>query len=225
MTITLYGAAVSPFVRKVRVVLAEKSLAYNYEPVSPFSPPPGFTDISPLKRIPVLRDDSEGPDATLPDSSAICAYLERKHPSPALYPSQPFAYGRALWFEEYADSDFIAASGGGIFRPIVLNRLMRKEPDQALANDTWEQKVPRFLEYFEKELGSRAHYVGDKFSIADIAIASPFVNLAHAGFAPDPARYPNLVRFLKTMHARPSFATSIAEECKMLAPLGVKYAG
>jgi glutathione S-transferase len=225
MTITIHGAALSPFVRKVRVALAEKGLDYKLDPISPFAPPPNFAELSPLKRIPVLRDDSEGPDATLPDSSAICGYLERKYPAKPLYPSQPFAYGRALWLEEYADTDFIAATGPGIFRAIVLNKLQRKEPDTALAQDTWDNKVPRFLDYFEKELGNRAHFVGDMLTVADIAIASPFVNAAHAGYAPDPARHPNLARFLKAMHARPSFAACIEEEKRLLAPLGIKYAG
>ncbi len=210
--------------RKVRVVLAEKGLEYKLDPISPFSPPENFHELSPLKRIPVLRDESEGPDATLPDSSAISAYLERKHPNPPLYPSQPFAYGRALWLEEYADSDFIATIGGGLFRAVVVNMLMRKEPDKDLATDTWENKAPRFLKFFEKELGGREHFIGDTLTIADIAVASPFVNAAHAGFAPDPARYPNLVRFLKTTHARPSFAACITEERKMLERLGLKYA-
>ncbi len=208
----------------MRVALAEKKLEYRLDPVSPFALPPGFDNISPLKRIPVMRDDSEGPDAVLPDSSAICAYLERKHPSPALYPVQAFAYGRALWFEEYADSDFIAAVGLGVFRAVVVNKLMKREPDLALANDTWINKVPRFLDYFEKELGPRPYFVGDSFSIADIAVASPFVNVAHAGFAPDAARYPNLVRFLRSMHSRPSFAACIQGEQKALASLGLTYA-
>ncbi len=224
MTITVYGSPLSPFVRKVRVMLAEKRLEYNLDPVSPFAPPPGFGDISPLKRIPVMRDDSEGPDAVLADSSAICAYLERKHSAPALYPSKAFDYGRALWFEEYADSDFVATTGLGMFRPVVVNRLMKKDADMALATDTWENKVPRFLEYYERELGTRSHFVGDSFGIADIAVASPFVNVAHAGFAPDTARYPNLVRFLRATLARPSFATCIESERKALASLGLDYA-
>jgi glutathione S-transferase len=61
-------------------------------------------------------------------------------------------------------------------------------------------------------------------TVADIAVASPFVNAAHAGFAPDAAAYPNLVRFLKAMHARQGFAASIAEERKMLERLGIPYA-
>ena len=205
-------------------MLAEKQLEYKLDPVSPFAPPPDFEKISPLKRIPVLRDDSEGPDAIIPDSSAICAYLEKKFPTPALYPSAPFAYGRALWFEEYADSEFVATTGLGMFRPVVVNALMKKAPDIAAAQDTWETKVPRFLQYYEEQIQGRSHFVGDSFTIADIAVASPFVNVAHAGFAPDEAKYPNLVRFLKATLARPCFDASIAHEQKILAPLGIRYA-
>lgn len=205
-------------------MLAEKQLEYKLDPVSPFAPPPDFEKISPLKRIPVLRDDSEGPDAIIPDSSAICAYLEKKFPTPALYPSAPFAYGRALWFEEYADSEFVATTGLGMFRPVVVNALMKKAPDIAAAQDTWETKVPRFLQYYEEQIQGRSHFVGDSFTIADIAVASPFVNVAHAGFAPDEAKYPNLVRFLKATLARPCFAASTAHEQKILAPLGIRYA-
>lgn len=150
--------------------------------------------------------------------------MERKYPSPALYPAKPFDYGRALWIEEYADSDLIAATGSGLFRAVVINKLMRKEPDHALANDTWTNKVPRFLDYLERELGGRTHFVGDTLTIADIAVASPFVNAAHAGFAPDPVKYPGLTRFLVATHARPSFAACIAQERKFLAPLGITYA-
>jgi glutathione S-transferase len=224
MTITIHGSPLSPFVRKVRVVLAEKGVAYNIDPVSPFQPSPDFLAISPLKRIPVLRDDSEGPNATLADSSAICGYLERKYPTPSLYPAAPFSFGRALWFEEYGDSDIVAASGPGIFRAVVLNKMMRKEPNMELANDTWENRMPQYLDYYEKELGTNDYFVDNRFSIADIAIASPFVNIAHGGFAPDAARYPNVSRFLKNVLARPSFEACVSAERKMLEPLGIAYA-
>ena len=60
MSLTVIGAPLSPFVRKVRVVLAEKQLEYKLDPVSPFAPPADFEKISPLKRIPHAR--SEGFD-------------------------------------------------------------------------------------------------------------------------------------------------------------------
>src|SRR5205807_1217235 len=97
---TVYGANGSPFVRKVCVMLAEKGLTYEQEPVIPLNVSAEFKKLSPLGKIPAYRDG----EATLSDSSIICAYLERKHPEPPLYPAEPFEYARALWFEEYGDT-------------------------------------------------------------------------------------------------------------------------
>ena len=54
MRYTILGSPLSPFVRKVRVFCAEKGIAYDLEPINPFSPPDGWREISPLGRIPVL---------------------------------------------------------------------------------------------------------------------------------------------------------------------------
>src|SRR5215470_15151125 len=83
MSLVLLGGSVSPFVRKVRVVLGEKGLDYKHEQVNPFGPPPGWREISPLGRIPAFRDG----DKVINDSSVICQYLERRFPKPALYPA------------------------------------------------------------------------------------------------------------------------------------------
>ena len=62
MTYKLMGANVSPFVRKVRVLLAEEGIPYDFEPVIPFSPPPNWPDINQLGRIPPLSQVSTGGD-------------------------------------------------------------------------------------------------------------------------------------------------------------------
>ncbi|MBX3490386.1 glutathione S-transferase family protein [Parvibaculum sp.] len=221
MTLTVYGASLSPFVRKVRVFLAEKGQDYTLEQVNIFPPPDWFLEISPLKRIPVLRDDSIGADATLPDSSAICGYLERKFPSPALYPADAFAYGKALWYEEYTDSDLAGAVGMGVFRPMVVNRLMGKEPDKTTAEKTFTEKLQGNFAWLEKEIGAKAFLAGDAFSIADISVGTQFVNLAHAGYRPDAAAFPNLTRYLTAIHVRPGFAACIAEETALLKKFGL----
>ena len=97
MSYTLFGANVSPFVRKCRAYLAEKNIPHTHEPVNPFQPPPNFRQISPLGRIPALLD-GERPVA---DSTAICLYLERCNPTPALYPTDNYEYAHALWLEEF----------------------------------------------------------------------------------------------------------------------------
>lgn len=221
MTLTVYGASLSPFVRKVRVFLAEKGEAYTLEQVNIFPAPDWFLEISPLKRIPVLRDESLGADATLPDSSAICGYLEKKFPAPALYPADAFAFGKALWYEEYADSDLAGNVGMGTFRPMIVNRMMGKEADRETAEKTIAEKLPKNFAYFEKEIGSKEFLAGDAFSVADISLATHFVNFAHAGFRPDEKTYPNLTRYLGAILSRPSFAACIEEETALLKKFGL----
>ncbi len=217
----IYGMKGSPFVRKVQVLLAEKGVAFELSAVNIFPAPDWFAEISPAKRIPVLRDRSvgtEGTAGTIPDSSAICAYLERKHPEPALYPKEAFAYGRALWLEEYADTELAGLVGMGMFRPLVVQRLMGKEPDVARGRSTLREKLPPLFDYLEREIGARPFLVGEAFSIADISVATQFVNLRLAGGDVDASRWPSLASYVARMHARPSFAARLDDERRIFKP-------
>lgn len=210
MTITIHGSPVSPFVRKTRVLLTEKDVDYALDKVNPFDPPDGFRELSPLGRIPAMTDSEKG---SLADSSVICAYLEKRFPEPPLYPEDPYEHGRALWFEEYMDTEFAALSGRGIFQPIVVFPLMRDvEPDIAKAKETLHEKLPACFDYLERELDGREFFVGDRLTIADIAVASPFVNMWHAGASVDAGRWPALAAFVERMHGTGSFSRCIADE-------------
>ncbi len=213
MTLTLLGGSVSPFVRKVRIVLAEKGLDYEHEQVNPFAPPEGWRDVSPLGRIPAFRDG----ERVINDSSVICAYLERRFPEPSLYPADDYAYARALWIEEFADGGMVPVAGPKVFFPLVLKPLFggKDEPDPAdlaVAEKVVAEDLPPLWDYLERELGDAEHFVGGRLSIADVAVASPFVNLRHAGVAPERKRWPRLRAFLDRMHGRPSFKQAIEQE-------------
>jgi len=208
MAYTVLGGNVSPFVRKVRVFLVEKEIDYEHVPVNPFSPPEGFRKVSPLGLIPAFRHD----ERIVNDSTVICRYIERLHPEPALIPGDPALEAQALWLETYIGS-FTGVAGPGIFRNLVLNPLMTgSEPDEAAAQEVIDGVLPEFYDYLEESLGDGEFFVDGRFSIADIAVASSFVNLRHAGVAPDAARWPRFAAFVKRMHARPSFAGLIEEE-------------
>jgi glutathione S-transferase len=212
MDLVLYGAPLSPFVRKVQVVLNEKGIDFEMEMVSmPF--PDWYTEISPARRMPALRDrdvSSEGPKGVIPDSSAICAYLERLQPEPALYPKDPFEFGRALWYEEYADSELAGCIGLGIFRPIVFPIFAKQDPDIETARATATERLPRFLDYLEGEIHGRKFLVGDEFSIADLSVATQLINLELAVGLPDAGRYPGLAGLADRVKSRPSIASNLA---------------
>jgi glutathione S-transferase len=206
MAYTVMGSSISPFVRKVMVFLAEKGVPYEHEDVNPFAPPEGFRNLSPLGRIPAFRHD----DRVVNDSSVICHYIERLHPTPQFYPSDPYECARAEWIEEYMDGGFMPVSGAKVFLPLVLSPLLTgKEADETEPRKVIENELPPFFDYLNAQLGDSGYFVGHGLTIADISVASLFVNARLAGVNPDAKRWPKLHAFLKRMHARPSLKAVI----------------
>jgi glutathione S-transferase len=211
---TLYGVGASPFVRKVRVVLAEKGISYEHDPVIPVNVSAEYKKISPLGKIPAYKDG----DRTLADSSVICAYLERTHPQPALYPSDPYEFARALWFEEYADSALVAVFGPKIFfQKVVQPKFFNQPGDDAVVQKAVAEELPPLFDYLEGEVGEGGVIAGTRFSIGDIAIASQFINLTFAGYGADAKRWPKLARYVDHVCARPSIKKFIEEEAPLLS--------
>ena len=217
MSLILYGAPLSPFVRKADVVMREKGIEFESESVNIMPMPDWFKEISPARRIPVLRDTSiatEGTAGTIPDSSAICAFLERLHPEPAIYPEDAYARGRAIWYEEWADTELAQAVGGGIFRPIMFPMMAKKDPDLETAKKTFNEKIPRLFDYLEGELageqGADGFLVGASLSIADISVACTISQMEFVAGPPDKARWPGVAAFFETMTARPSFQPTLS---------------
>jgi glutathione S-transferase len=202
------------------VALAEKSIAYEYEPVAPAIAPPEMPrvskEISPLGRIPAYRDG----DFALADSSVIIAYLERVKPSPPLYPSDTRNYARALWFEEYGDGGLAPILAGKIFFQKIAGPAFFKQPtDEAVVNKAINEELPPLLDYLETQLGNHDWLVGGSFSIGDIGVATQFAQASLCGVSPDAKRWPKLEAYVNRALARPSFADAIA---KAKAMLGLK---
>ena len=213
---TVYGISLSPFVRKVRVALAEKSIPYDVDPVIPVNVSAEYRKISPLGKVPAYRDG----DKTLADSSVIINYLDRTNPNPPLYPSDPFECARALWFEEYADGGLIAVIGPKIFfQRMVGPKFFNQKPDEAVIKKAVEEELPPMFDYLESELKPGAKSIvgdGTQLTVGDIAIGSMFVNLFHAGYGVDTKRWPKLAAYVAALHERPSFQSLIAEDRQTL---------
>jgi glutathione S-transferase len=207
----LYGVSQSPFVRKVRIVLEEKGLSYELA-----SPVPGQ---HPLGKMPVLGDG----ELVIPDSSVICAYLEKKHPAPALYPEDPADLARALFLEEYADTQMAEGMGAIVFERFVKPQLLKQPTDEArleqllaAAAVRWVgkpssaagQPVPSVLDYLESQLAPDRDTVLARFSIADVALGAHLGWLAPAGLELDARRWPRTARYHEALLARPSFKTT-----------------
>jgi len=212
---TLYGVSPSPFVRKVRIALAEKGVSYELEPVMPGASDEAFRAISPLGKVPVFRDG----EYTLPDSSCILLYLERCFPEPALYPDDPRKLGWALFIEEYSDTRLIEAIGPIFSQRVIQAKLYKQPADETLVQLQCEHALPPSFAWLEAQISGEGGLVGHQFGIADLSVVSNLINLSHAGIEIDSGRWPKLARYLEEMTARPSIAQIIQEERAAFAAL------
>jgi glutathione S-transferase len=209
---TVLGVSLSPFVRKARVALAEKGIPYDLVPVFPQSTDEDFRKLSPLGKVPGFRDGDKG----FSDSSVICLYLEKKHPTPSLYPSDPYEYARALWFEEYADSAMVNVIGPKIFfEKIVAPRFFNREANLESVGKAVKEDLPPIFDYLESQL-TGDYLAGSQLSVGDIAVCSMIANLFHAGYGIDTQKYPKLARYVARIHERPSFKNCLDEEKALL---------
>lgn len=206
----IYGARPSPFVRKVIVFAAEKGIAVEVRPAGFGKGGAEFERASPFGKIPALVDG----DFAISDSTAIITYMDALHPEPNLIPTEPKARARTVWYEEYADSIFVGAAGPIFFNRVVGPRFMGAEPDLAAIEKGINVAMPPVLDYLERTIPASGFLVEDRFTLADIAVASPFVNLEHAGF--DFGQWPKAKAYADAILARPSFADIIKRERRIL---------
>ena len=224
----IYGSSISPFVRKVLAFAAEKGIEVELKPSGLGNKDPEFIEASPFGKMPALRDG----DFAISDSSAIVAYMEALKPEPNLIPTDPRARARTIWYDEYADTILFACGGKMFFNRLVAPRFLGMPGDEAVAAKAECEELPPLLDYLERVIESASMGPGaqsgagpapgvpwlveDRLTLADIAVASPFANLAHINVAVDPARHPRLKAYVEAILARPSFAPWIARETAFL---------
>src|SRR5919201_4293541 len=94
--LTLYDAPRCPYCARIRIVLAEKGVAYDTVQVDLDDRPVWIYEKNPLGRVPVLEEEESG--LLLPESAVIAEYLEERFPDPPLWPGDPAerARGRVL---------------------------------------------------------------------------------------------------------------------------------
>lgn len=210
----LLGIQLSPFVRKVSVVLTVKELAFEQEPMMPGDTGEEFRAMSPLGKIPVLVDG----DVALADSSVICEYLDEKYPAHPVMPKDPESRARARFLEEYGDSKLIEAASV-IFREKFLNPTMfGQETDMARVSEVEDTLLPPLLDYLEGQVPPEGYLFGD-FCTADISIVTPIFNAAFGGYEVDVARWPRYAAFVRRVAEHPAVIKVRNDEQQLIAQM------
>ena len=199
----LIGSLTSPYVRKVRIVLAEKKIEYEFVLDSPWSPESTVPNVNPLGKIPVLVLDDE---TALFDSRVISEYLDNVAPNNKLMPAPNRERTEVKRWEALAD---------GICDAAALLFLEKKRPAKQQSAD-WisrqENKIINGVDYMAKELGENACCIGMHFSLADIAAVCALGYLAFRFPEIDwSEKHPNLARLYNKLMLRPSFADTVPQ--------------
>ena len=204
----VYGSSMSPFVRKVLAFGAEKGIELEHKPLGLGSDDPEFLAASPFRKIPALRDGEFG----ISDSSAIVHYLEAKHPEPALIPAEPEARARTVWFEEFADTILMSCGAKMFFNRVVAPRFLGRPGDLETADKAERDELPPILDYLERIVPEAGGFlVGERLTLADIAVASPFANFGHMQLDWG-GGHPRTASYVASILERPSFAGWVARE-------------
>ena len=149
----------------------------------------------------VLRDG----DVVVPDSSVICAYLEKKHPAPALYPADPAEFAKALFLEEYADTQLNEVMRALVFERFVKPNLLQQATDASRVQELLEHALPPLMDYLESQLPGDRDTALARFSIADAALGAQLARLTVADIEIDARRWPRTARYQRALLTRPSF--------------------
>ena len=209
--IKAYGVHGSPYVRKVFIALDIKDVTYEIVRQMPFSGDTEYLKINPLGKIPSLVDG----DLTLCDSKVICQYLDNAYPEPRLYPMKPNDWAMALWYEDLAGGRVSELAARIFFQRFMRPLAFKQEPDEELIARIVEKDLPPMLDYLEGQIPTGGFIFGD-FMMADLSIASPFINAAYAGYEVDESRWPNLAGLVARVKVQPQVAAVLGKEKRAL---------
>jgi len=197
----LIGSNSSPYVRKVRVVMAEKKLEYAFVLEDVWAAQSTIADTNPLGQVPCLV--MEGSDAIF-DSRVIVEYLDTLSPVGKLIPSVGRERAEVKTWEALAD---------GLLDASILARLEANWAGRAPAErsqawiDRQLDKVQASVKAMSQGLGEKPFCSGIHLSLADIAVGCA---LGYLDFRfPQIAwrsDYPNLAKLHDKLMLRPSFA-------------------
>jgi glutathione S-transferase len=205
--ITIYGIPLSVHARKPIVTAIAKNIAYQIEPVVPFHPPANWSSLSPTGLIPAMQDG----DFSVAESGAICLYLERKQPKPAILPADDQGYSRAMFFDGYAGWMFRGLVQPLFFQKVISPAILKGKTDQGVVDAVLAEQRPTIFGYLESRMNGK-FLVGGSLSLADIAIVSNLINYHYLGYGIDRSDYPKLAGYAEGILALDPFRKALAGE-------------
>ena len=203
----LYHIAMSPYCRKVRLILAEKRIECELIEERYWERDPSFLRRNPAAKVPVLEIDGK----IMSESAAICEYLEEKYPNPALMPvdiHQRYEVRRLVgWFDDKFHRDVTSKL---VYERVTKKIMGQGYPDSKNVKDG-AKKIKYHLDYIAWLLEQRSWLAGDMMSLADFAAAAHLSALDYISDV-EWQRNKALKDWYAKIKSRPAFRSILADQ-------------
>ncbi|QEI07906.1 glutathione S-transferase [Pigmentiphaga aceris] len=198
----LIGSLTSPFVRKVRIVLAEKRLDYRFELEDVWADDSQIQQFNPLGKVPVLITDD---GSAIFDSRVIVEYVDTLSPVSRLIPSAS---------RERVDIKCWEALADGLLDAAVLINIEKTQRDEGARSAKLvarqQRKIDHALVMLSNQLGDKAFCTGRNYTLADIATGCALGYLDFRRPQLDwRARHANLAVLFEKLSQRASFIDTV----------------
>ena len=196
----LFGSPFSPYVRKARVLLAEKNIECEFVIEDPWPAESRIPAMNPLGKVPVLQI---GPEKFFFESVLVTHYLDNLDGKP-LQPKDAAGYWQSQWWQALGQGIIDA----GIARVFETRRPEEKQMPEKMARE--EQRIARAIDLAEKTMKENSEFLlGNRFGLADIVmgVAMQYTDFRYAHDWR--SRAPKLAKWLAGVAARPSFEETL----------------
>lgn len=196
----LYGSTTSPYVRKARVLIHEKSMPVEFVVEDPWIEDSPVIIKNPLSKVPALEI---GADSYMFESQLVVHYLDHVD-GKSFTPRDPAGYWQSQWWQALGQGIIDA----GIARILEMRRPEDKQMPEKIVRE--EKRIARAIDLAEKTIKENSEFLlGNRFGLADIAMG---VAMQYTDFRyPHDwrSRAPKLAKWLAGVAARPSFEETL----------------
>lgn len=200
----LIGSLTSPYVRKVRILLAEKQIPHEFVVDTPWAADTQVGQHNPLGKVPVLLLPGE---RALYDSRVIVDYLDRRFPEQRLIPLGDEAHIAVKRWEALADGISDAAAAALLESRRPANE---QSPSWILRQ---KEKILHGIDALAREIGDHRYYMVEQYTLADIAAgcALGYVSFRHPEIRWQDSQ-PRLALYYAALAERPSFQATLPHD-------------
>lgn len=209
----LYHVPLSPFCRKVRLVLAEKKMDVELIEERYWEQSTEFLRRNPAGKVPILRHEG----ALLTESTPICEYIEELNPEPSLIPKDAKARYEMRRLVSWFDDKFHHE----VTSNLLYERVNKKVSGQGFPDSKnikeGARKIKYHLDYMAWLLEHRRWLAGDAMTLADFAAAAHLSSLDYISDV-DWNRSSVVKDWYAKIKSRPAFRNILSDQVSGFPP-------